>query len=59
MIDTVLARNKKHSILLKRPIPVHVCYVTVWKGRDGSVQFREDCYGLDKQLGEVLLSKRR
>ena len=50
-IDTVIARNTEQSILLKRPIPVHILYYTVWREKDGSVQFREDFYGLDRRLG--------
>jgi murein L,D-transpeptidase YcbB/YkuD len=50
-IDTVIARNVEQSLFLKRPIPVHVFYYTVWKEKDGSVQLREDFYGLDRRLG--------
>jgi murein L,D-transpeptidase YcbB/YkuD len=50
-IDTVIARNVEQSLFLKKPIPVHVVYYTVWKEIDGSAQFREDFYGLDRRLG--------
>jgi murein L,D-transpeptidase YcbB/YkuD len=49
-IDTVVARRDEQSIFLKNPIPVHVLYFTVWRGKDGSAQFREDFYGLDRAL---------
>ena len=58
-IDTVVARKTEHSIFLKNPIPVHIVYCTVWKERDGSVQFRDDCYGLDQRLGAALLPQRK
>jgi murein L,D-transpeptidase YcbB/YkuD len=50
-IDTVIARNAEQTIFLKKAIPVHVLYYTVWKEKDGSVEFRGDCYGLDRRLG--------
>ncbi|MDP2886239.1 MAG: L,D-transpeptidase family protein [Ignavibacteria bacterium] len=58
-IDTVVAHKTGHSIYLKNPIPVHITYCTVWKERDGSVQFRVDCYGLDRRLGAALLPQRK
>jgi murein L,D-transpeptidase YcbB/YkuD len=53
-IDTVIARNEEQSLFLKKRLPVHVLYYTVWRENDGSVQFREDFYGLDRRLGWVL-----
>jgi murein L,D-transpeptidase YcbB/YkuD len=53
-IDTVIQRNAEQSLFLKKPIPVYVLYYTVWKERDGSVQYREDFYSLDRRLGWVL-----
>jgi murein L,D-transpeptidase YcbB/YkuD len=53
-IDTVVARNVEHSLFLMHPIPVHILYYTVWKGKDGSVQFRDDYYGLDRRLGVAM-----
>jgi murein L,D-transpeptidase YcbB/YkuD len=53
-IDTLVARNTELSVILKQPIPVHVLYFTVWKEKDGSVQFRDDYYGLDNALEAAL-----
>lgn len=58
-IDTVVAHKTGHSIYLKHPIPVHITYCTVWKERDGSVQVRDDRYGLDRRLGAALLPQRK
>jgi murein L,D-transpeptidase YcbB/YkuD len=53
-IDTVVARRMEQTITLKTSIPVHVVYCTVWRGEDGSAQFREDYYGLDRRLSDIL-----
>ncbi|MCX6133404.1 MAG: L,D-transpeptidase family protein [Ignavibacteriales bacterium] len=53
-IDTVIARNTEQTVLLKKPIPVHILYYTVWREKDGSIQFRDDHYGLDRRLAWAL-----
>jgi murein L,D-transpeptidase YcbB/YkuD len=57
-IDTVVAQNVEQSLLLKHLIPVHVVYCTAWKEKDGTAQFRQDYYGLDRRLGPALLTRR-
>jgi murein L,D-transpeptidase YcbB/YkuD len=57
-IDTVIAQKVEQSLLLRYPIPVHVLYCTAWKEKDGSVNFREDYYGLDRRLGVALLTRK-
>jgi len=56
-IDTIVARRVEQSLLLKHPIPVHVVYCTVWKEQSGSVNFRQDYYGLDRRLGNSQLAR--
>ena len=56
-IDTVVARRAEHMITLNSTIPVHIVYSTVWKAGDGSIQFRDDCYGLDRRLNEIMNPK--
>ena len=53
-IDTAIARRTEHSMRLRSTMPVHIVYSTVWKASDGSIQFRDDCYGLDRRLSEVM-----
>jgi murein L,D-transpeptidase YcbB/YkuD len=53
-IDTAVARRTEHLLRLKLTIPVHIIYCTVWKATDGSVQFRDDYYGLDRRLSEAM-----
>lgn len=53
-IDRTIDSGKNSSIRLKDPIQVHLAYLTVWLGSDGSVQFRNDIYGRDTTLDRVL-----
>jgi murein L,D-transpeptidase YcbB/YkuD len=39
--------KKTRTIRLKRPIPVHVVYITAWVSEDGLLNFRQDIYGRD------------
>ncbi|HTY39330.1 MAG TPA: L,D-transpeptidase family protein [Bacteroidota bacterium] len=49
-IDTLIARTTEQTLLMKRPIPVHVVYMSAWKDEDGATQYRSDFYGLDARL---------
>ncbi|HEX6070118.1 MAG TPA: L,D-transpeptidase family protein [Longimicrobiaceae bacterium] len=53
-IDRAIARRVERSVPLPETIPVHVLYQTAWVDGDGTVQFREDLYGHDRRLVEVL-----
>lgn len=45
------------TISLPDPINLHILYWTAWVDKDGMVNFREDIYGKDRQLGMVLDEK--
>jgi len=53
-IDTVVAHKTENSIRLRKTIPVHVVYSTIWTANDGSIQLRDDYYGLDRRLSELM-----
>lgn len=53
-IDTVVSRKTESSIRLKKTIPVHIVYSTIWKANDGSIQLRDDYYGLDRRLDALM-----
>jgi murein L,D-transpeptidase YcbB/YkuD len=53
-IDTAVASGSQRVINLTKPIPVHVTYLTAWVDKDGTVNFRRDVYGRDKQLAAAL-----
>jgi murein L,D-transpeptidase YcbB/YkuD len=48
-IDGALAVGGTQVIALAQPLPVHVVYDTAWVDEDGTVAFRDDIYGWDKQ----------
>ena len=46
--------NRPKVILLKKPIPIYLLYWTTWVEDEGSVSFRNDIYGYDQALLELL-----
>jgi len=60
--DSVRARmtqEKEQPVMLSRPLPVYLCYWTVWVSDDGVVQFRDDVYGWDRELAAALEARAR
>jgi len=50
-IDAILETNKPTTISLKKPIPVHIIYFTVYE-EDGLAYFKNDIYLYDKIIEE-------
>jgi murein L,D-transpeptidase YcbB/YkuD len=48
------ATGKERAIALKRPIPVHVVYRTVWFDDAGTARYRPDVYGRDAEVFRAL-----
>ena len=53
-IEEALAAGEEQHVALEKPVPVYLLYHTAWAEEDGTVQFREDIYGLDRQLWNAL-----
>lgn len=53
-IEAVANGGTEQTIQLRRPLPVHLLYWTVWAERDGTVQFRPDVYERDQALDAAL-----
>jgi len=50
-IDEILASNEPTTISLKKPVPVHILYFTVYE-EDGLAYFKNDIYLYDKIIEE-------
>ncbi|MBM4160805.1 MAG: hypothetical protein FJ217_06880 [Ignavibacteria bacterium] len=55
-ITSVVDSVERCIVDLPEPFPVDVIYLTVWIGRDGVMQFREDIYGLDARVHDALIT---
>lgn len=43
-----------YTVVLKKPLPVHLLYLTAWGEEDGTIQFRKDVYSRDKAIARAL-----
>ena len=50
-LDIAIATGDRLDIKLPKSVPVAWVYLTGWAASDGSVQFRDDIYGLDTVAG--------
>jgi murein L,D-transpeptidase YcbB/YkuD len=53
-IAAVIARGKEAWVNIPKPLPVHLVYWTAWVDDAGTLQLRDDIYGRDKPLMDVL-----
>lgn len=53
-LSRVTPREKPVSVVLKKPMPVHLVYFTAWVDEDQTVNFRKDIYGHDARLFQAL-----
>ncbi len=53
----VANRKKNKTIFLSDPIKIYILYWTAWVDKDGIINFRDDIYGRDRQLGIALNEK--
>lgn len=49
-IERHIGGRHERAIRLPAPIPVYLLYLTAWTDPDGTLQFREDIYGYDRQV---------
>jgi murein L,D-transpeptidase YcbB/YkuD len=57
-IYEAIKSGERLIVTLKKPLPVHIAYLTAWVNKDGSVHFRNDVYGRDAILAAALLGPR-
>lgn len=53
-IRDAMYSNKEKWVPLEKTLPVFLTYFTAWADDEGTVHFREDIYGHDKELAEHL-----
>jgi murein L,D-transpeptidase YcbB/YkuD len=53
-LETAIMGGKTRIIRFSDPIPVHILYFTSWVDEDGTVYFRNDIYGRDRELAQAL-----
>ena len=53
-LPALIAAGKTKSLILKHSLPVYLMYQTAWADTDGSISFRDDSYGNDQRLEQVL-----
>ncbi|WP_417566442.1 L,D-transpeptidase family protein [Marinobacter sp.] len=49
-IDKLVAESKPQTVMLPRPVPIHIQYWTSWVDGEGRLQFRNDVYNRDARL---------
>ena len=53
-MNSILNSRRTTRVNLKRPVPVHLTYFTVWVNEDGRPSFYEDIYDRDRLVGNIL-----
>jgi len=56
-LTDALNSKKTRTILLSDPMNIHILYWTAWVDKDGTINFRDDIYGRDRQLNIALNEK--
>lgn len=52
-IGKILAKPQTQRVNMKKPVPIHLAYFTVWVD-GGKARFHKDVYGRDKLVGNIL-----
>ncbi|MEO6001067.1 MAG: L,D-transpeptidase family protein [Chitinophagaceae bacterium] len=56
-VTNAMNSGKEKYVTLKQSIPVFIAYFTVWVDHQGKLNFRDDIYGRDKALAEMVVAK--
>jgi L,D-transpeptidase YcbB len=49
-LQEAIDKGQKRTIVLKKPVPVHILYLTAWADDKGTAYFGKDIYDRDRQL---------
>lgn len=58
-VQSTMTSGTRRIVTLKRAVPVHLIYATAWSDDDGTIQFRNDIYGRDSLLSNMLFPQPR
>jgi murein L,D-transpeptidase YcbB/YkuD len=53
-LDKLLSKKSDYGLKLDQEMPVYIVYLTSWVNEKGEVNFRNDVYHLDEELGKVV-----
>jgi murein L,D-transpeptidase YcbB/YkuD len=53
-LQEAIDKGLKRTIVLKKPVPVHILYLTAWADDKGTAYFGKDIYNRDRQLISAL-----
>ena len=53
-INTAMNSNKEQYVKINKAVPVTITYYTAWVDELGNLQFRDDLYGLDTRVGQMM-----
>ncbi len=56
-VDDIIASGEHTIVRLKKPLPIHIVYQTVWRDMQGLVHFNRDIYGRDALLAKALYGR--
>ncbi len=56
-IDAIVASRKTTRVKLRKPVPVHLTYFTVWVSDNGKAVFHKDIYKRDRLVGGILFGR--
>jgi len=57
-IVAAMNSGKEQYVTLKETVPVFIAYFTAWVDKDGKINFRDDVYGRDQRLADMMLTKK-
>jgi murein L,D-transpeptidase YcbB/YkuD len=53
-VSAAMKSGREQYVKLDRPVPVAITYLTAWVDDSGQLQFREDIYGHDKRISQMM-----
>ncbi|MBC7142245.1 MAG: L,D-transpeptidase family protein [Rhodobacteraceae bacterium] len=54
LFEQHLRTRNENTIMLDRPVPVHLVYFTAWPSARGEIEFRRDVYGRDGRIFDAM-----